>query len=451
MIDPTNKPRIIYLVWRETLSSVLESQIIRPASCLPASIEAQMLAVTPIGQLARTALRQRVRNVVETGRNLGLKVRIVPGGPTRGRQIWTIIEKRSLFRALRTAVAGDVPVVIHARGSEATIQALSFREKTRLSVSVVFDCRGDGPAEAVASAGGDPKSVESCSDALRRLHAEAMDREAKACTADAIICVSNVLASRLIERHGVPRSKIVVVPCCVDSERFVNGTREESRRKFGVTDRFVVVYLGSLEWYQQPHECLRIFKLIKSVRKDAHFLALTTHPERMKAVINSVGLEEGDYTSMSLPAAEVPLALKAGDVGLLLRARHPVNEVASPVKFAEYLAAGLPVILTPGIGDYSEMLVQRNLGIRLHSELNERESISCLASVLSVSAELAVARRRACTEFAMSELTWQSALNRLATSNSYAGLHLAKPTHAAEAAGKLTGVTLSSIDSDLHR
>jgi glycosyltransferase involved in cell wall biosynthesis len=339
------------------------------------------------------------------------------------------LEKWSLFRALRAALAGPSPVVIHARGSEATIQALSFKEKTRSSVPVVFDCRGEEAAEAVASAGGDPRHPEIWSDALRHLHAEAMEHEAKACTANAIICVSKVLASRLIERHGVSRSKIVVVPCCVDSKRFLDGSREEARRRFGLTDRFVVVYLGSLEWYQLPHECLRIFKLIKSVRKEAYFLAITTHPERMTAAIKSAGLSMCDYTVISLPSHEVPSALKAGDLGLLLRAPHPVNEVASPVKFAEYLAAGLPVVLTPGIGDYSELLVERNLGACLSPGLTDDELISCLDPLLHESTELADVRRRACAEFATTELSWQSAMNRLATADSYAGLEIANAAH----------------------
>jgi glycosyltransferase involved in cell wall biosynthesis len=304
---------------------------------------------------------------------------------------------------------------------------LRFKEEIQTSVRVVFDCRGDEPAEVVSSSAGDPKRPENWSDALRRIHAATMDREAKACTADAIICVSNVLASRLIERHGVARSKIAVVPCCIDSKSLLDGSREEARQRFGLTNRFVVVYLGSLEWYQQPHECLRLFKLIKCVRNDAHFLSITTHPERMTSVVNSYGLSPEDHTIISLPAHEVPFALKAGDVGLLLRASEPVNEVASPVKFAEYLAAGLPVILTAGIGDYSELLVKHRLGVCISSRFTEEESMSCLAPLLFEPKEVSAARRRACAEFAAAELSWQSAMCRLATLTAYAGLEMSNP------------------------
>jgi len=59
---------------------------------------------------------------------------------------------------------------------------------------------------------------------------------------------------------------------------------------------------------------------------------------------------------------EVPGYLAAADVGLLLREPCLVNRVASPVKFAEYLAAGLPVLLTEQIGDYSALAAAHRVG-----------------------------------------------------------------------------------------
>ncbi len=50
------------------------------------------------------------------------------------------------------------------------------------------------------------------------------------------------------------------------------------------------------------------------------------------------------------------------DYGLLLREKSITNKVASPVKFAEYLYAGLRVLISPEIGDYSEMVSYYNLG-----------------------------------------------------------------------------------------
>jgi hypothetical protein len=45
--------------------------------------------------------------------------------------------------------------------------------------------------------------------------------------------------------------------------------------------------------------------------------------------------------------------LCAGDVGLLLRERHRMNEVAAPGKFGEHTLSGLPIVMTEGMGDFS--------------------------------------------------------------------------------------------------
>ena len=63
---------------------------------------------------------------------------------------------------------------------------------------------------------------------------------------------------------------------------------------------------------------------------------------------------------------EVPKYLLAADYGLLIRENTVTNQVASPVKFAEYLACGLPVIISRNLGDYSEFVTKNNCGYLLN-------------------------------------------------------------------------------------
>ena len=55
-----------------------------------------------------------------------------------------------------------------------------------------------------------------------------------------------------------------------------------------------------------------------------------------------------------LKVSDVPKYLLAADYGLLLREATITNQVASPVKFAEYIACGLKDIVSNHLGDYSE-------------------------------------------------------------------------------------------------
>ncbi|MCB9223233.1 MAG: glycosyl transferase, partial [Crocinitomicaceae bacterium] len=59
---------------------------------------------------------------------------------------------------------------------------------------------------------------------------------------------------------------------------------------------------------------------------------------------------------------EVQDLLKKCDYGLLLRKEIVTNQVASPVKFAEYLQAGLKVLISPGIGDFSFFVEDNQCG-----------------------------------------------------------------------------------------
>jgi glycosyltransferase involved in cell wall biosynthesis len=111
--------------------------------------------------------------------------------------------------------------------------------------------------------------------------------------------------------------------------------------------------------------------------------------------------EEGvDGVVASLPAPAAAAALRAFDAGFLLRRRHPVNAVACPVKFAEYLHAGLPVVGTDGIGDVSETIRREGLGI----VLGEPEDPEAARRVAEGLAGVPGAR---CRAFAREHLTFE--------------------------------------------
>ena len=63
---------------------------------------------------------------------------------------------------------------------------------------------------------------------------------------------------------------------------------------------------------------------------------------------------------------EVTEILAACDYGILIRENTVTNQVASPTKFAEYLASGLPVIISANLGDYSGFVVEHKCGIKLN-------------------------------------------------------------------------------------
>ena len=60
---------------------------------------------------------------------------------------------------------------------------------------------------------------------------------------------------------------------------------------------------------------------------------------------------------------QVRRSLMACDIGILLREDSLTNRVASPTKFAEYISAGLPVLISPYLGDLSDLVLEQHLGL----------------------------------------------------------------------------------------
>jgi len=62
-------------------------------------------------------------------------------------------------------------------------------------------------------------------------------------------------------------------------------------------------------------------------------------------------------------------SLRLCDFGILIREDTVTNQVASPTKYAEYLKAGLKVIISDNIGDMSAEVSANNLGYVWHDNM----------------------------------------------------------------------------------
>ena len=63
-----------------------------------------------------------------------------------------------------------------------------------------------------------------------------------------------------------------------------------------------------------------------------------------------------------LKPEDVYSVLNACDYGVLCREDSITNRVASPTKFAEYLASGLKILISERVGDYSNLVSENEIG-----------------------------------------------------------------------------------------
>jgi len=175
--------------------------------------------------------------------------------------------------------------------------------------------------------------------------------------AQEMIVLSQRYAQRLRDDGvGVP---IAVLPCSTDTEIFQRdqAVRLDVRHAHGWEGRLVAVYSGSSGGWYQLEEMAQFFARLHAVMPATHWLCLINDdPAAMRRLAARHGIPADALTVRSVPAAEVPRWLSAADVGLAFIRAGTSKYASSPNKVAEYLACGLPVIMTPGVGDTEQLL-----------------------------------------------------------------------------------------------
>jgi glycosyltransferase involved in cell wall biosynthesis len=158
-----------------------------------------------------------------------------------------------------------------------------------------------------------------------------------------------------------------ILPCAVDLERFrpLPGNRERLRRDLGLVGT-VFVYVGKAGGWYDAEGMVAFLTAAKKVFQPLTLLVLTREDSsRFAELCDKASIE---LVTRSANPSEVPEYLSAADVGLCFRHRFPSQLSCSPIKSAEYLACGLPVVSTSGCGDYDELIDAERVGIVVKSE-----------------------------------------------------------------------------------
>ena len=349
--------RFLFLMRGGFDATVIDSQVVDSiASVASHGIRFDLVAFMPGATWFSQREFQRARRA-EIARRIGGRVRAylsVRQGLPSGN---ALAEAELLFELARHPARRTV---IHARGDGPSVYANRV-SKLWPGVRYVYDVRGDSEAEFRLHPdieGISPEKSEAMVQRIRYEQALAVEG------ASHLLCVSSVLRDRLIERHRIAPERVTVVPCLADETKFrVDETeRAATRRELGLEARFVIVYPGRFHlWHDGPRMVSLVQALMKA-QPDLYFLVLTPDDAHARSLCESQ-LPPGSFDVRSAKHAEVPRYLRAGDLGLLLRERHPLNEAACPTKFAEYVMTGLPVLISEGIGDCSPFIAEQDAGI----------------------------------------------------------------------------------------
>ncbi|MGC8780042.1 MAG: glycosyltransferase [Anaerolineae bacterium] len=277
------------------------------------------------------------------------------------------------------------PAVIHCRSYPA---ALVGRWVKRWSgCPLVFDARALYPEEGVSriESGKTRLLGEGDFAVWKRLEARLI------AVADAVATVSPPMAEILAGQYPDVAGRLLVAPACtpVPALAELAAWQSAARQKLGLGDRPTAVYVGG--WVDQD-ALSGLFRALRDALPAApwHFLLFISVPNPQEVAAHlqrDLGPDVACTARAVAPAEVIPL-LAGADLAVLPVWR-PVRSLADAryalvartilsVKFTEYLAAGLPVIVSRWAGAAADIVRAHDLGI-VYDEASAEELAAWLA------------------------------------------------------------------------
>lgn len=283
--------------------------------------------------------------------------------------------------------------LVHARSYVAT--AIGATAAVLARRPYVFDMRGFLGEEYVDAgywSPGDPRSR------ALRLAEKVLLRGAAH-----IVVLTRTALQRLrgdpLYRPWAGRRPVSVIPCAVDLARFQPGQRRAGRP--------TLIYSGSLAIGYDLEAMLRLFGYARELRPELEFLFATRSDHaRIRTAANAM-LGDGVANVRTVAASfdEMPELLGRAHAAIILSRRVISKTGSSPIKVAEYLACGLPVIVSEGLGD-SDTLVREHRAGHVVPTLGDndlREGAAALVILLDDVGARARARALAEREFDLAQ------------------------------------------------
>ena len=188
--------------------------------------------------------------------------------------------------------------------------------------------------------------------------------------ADFRIAVSQQLINYWQTAYQYKEEKHVVIPCTL-SLNFSLHAELKTSNSFpnleAIRNDIVLVYSGSTAGWQSFYLLEDFLTPLLSENKKVKVIFMSGKDEKIDALV--IKFKE-QVQRLWVPHDQVQQVLQYADYGILIREQTVTNKVASPTKFAEYLSAGLQVLISPALGDYSAFVKQQNCGRLIENHRN---------------------------------------------------------------------------------
>jgi len=238
--------------------------------------------------------------------------------------------------------------LVHARGHVPGLMALALKRLT--GTMFLFDVRGF-MAEEYVDAGVWP-SGGTLFQAVKRVERVLVQ------AADAIV-VLTFKGKGLLERWyplALARKLVVIIPCCVDFRNVHAATPSADGQHPRSMLEPTLVYAGKLGGWYLTDAMVDFFVVAREFLPNLRFNVWTQSvPVELERLLHDRELSHRVTLGRTTPEA-LPGKLNMANAALSFIKPCLSKLASSPTKVGEYLAAGLPVVSTAGIGDLDRLL-----------------------------------------------------------------------------------------------
>lgn len=403
----SDKIKILFFVSDGVFAPVIDSQVIVPMLQLKAysdDIELVLVTLTSCRHKGKAASRQREDEISESLNGiLYFNLMRLPAGVPFQEKLWAK-KLHSVIKCL--GIQKNDKLIVHCRGHKTAAAAITLKKKKLPNIRVLMDIRGDSNDEI---------KDKGLIKVYRNWDNERLFQKATA-NISALNTVSRNLADRILKKNDFPKNlKRLTIGCCVDTEKFYfdPDVRLSNREKLGLADKFVICYCGGMSHWQLPGTMAKAFSIFSDRIANAHLLIVSKQATKLVNHLKSENINTDKYSVFSASHQNVKDYLMAADLGLLLREDIITNRVASPVKFAEYLRCGVPVLTTPYVSDFGQIVKDYDIGAVIELPLDKKVVVD---SILNVKEKLDLegnTYRQKCSEIAAELFSWKEHISKL--------------------------------------
>jgi glycosyltransferase involved in cell wall biosynthesis len=170
---------------------------------------------------------------------------------------------------------------------------------------------------------------------------------------------ADAVAKVLVDREGVHRTRIAVIPTAVDAERFGPRPRNlEIRRRLAVgPDDVLLVSVGRLDRLKGHDTLIEALRLLASTRPNVQLVLVGDGPERAALESRVAGARLESRVRFAGATSDVASYLSASDLFVLAS-----NTEGMPGAILEAMALALPVVAT-AVGGTPEAVLDGETGL----------------------------------------------------------------------------------------